>query len=76
MAFPSAADFQFADDADLDLSGLGISQISGDFADDLQNSFFFLGSFEEKGYICNSIKDYKYGKTDHKKYRTYKECGY
>ena len=39
MAFPSAADFQFADDADLDLSGLGISQISGDFADDLQNSF-------------------------------------
>ena len=62
MAFPSAADFQFADDAD--------------FADDLQNSCFFLGSFEEKGYICNSIKDYKYGKTDHKKYRTYKECGY
>ena len=29
LAFPSAADFQFADDADLDLSGLGISQISG-----------------------------------------------
>ena len=36
-----------ADDADLDLSGLGISQISGDFADDLQNSCFFLGGFEE-----------------------------
>ena len=48
----------------------------GYFADNLQNSFFFLGSFEEKGYICNSIKDYKYGKTDHKKYRAYKECGY
>ena len=38
----------FADDADLDLSGLGISQISGDLADDLQNSCFFLGRFEEK----------------------------
>ena len=48
LAFPSAADFQFADDADLDLLGLGISQISGDFADDLQNSFFFLGGLEKK----------------------------
>lgn len=37
----------FADDADLDLSGLGISQISGDFADNLQNFCFFLGGFEE-----------------------------
>lgn len=26
----------------------GISQISGDFADDLQNSFFFLGGLEKK----------------------------
>ena len=48
----------------------------GYFADNLQNFCFFLGSFEEKGYICNSIKDYKYGKTDYKKYRAYKECGY
>ena len=55
MAFPSAADFQFADDADLDLSGLGISQISGDFADDLQNSFFFLSRFEEKAYFCGKL---------------------
>ena len=38
----------FADDSDLDLFGLGISQISGDFADDLQNSFFFLGGLEKK----------------------------
>ena len=37
----------FADDADLDLLGLGIPQISGDFADDLQNSCFILGGFEE-----------------------------
>lgn len=44
-----------ADDADLDLLGLGISQISGDFADDLQNSFFFLGSFEEKVYFCGKL---------------------
>ena len=33
---------------DLDLLGLGISQISGDFADDLQNFCFFLGGFVEK----------------------------
>ena len=38
----------FADDADLDLFGLGIPQISGDFADDLQNFCFFLGGFEKK----------------------------
>ena len=38
LVFPSAADFQFADDADLDLFSLGISQISVDFADDLQIS--------------------------------------
>ena len=37
-----------ADFADLNLLGLGISQISGDFADDLQNSFFFLGGLEKK----------------------------
>ncbi|MCP9535538.1 hypothetical protein NNC58_12855 [Prevotella copri] len=37
-----------ADDADFDLFGLGILQISGDFADDLQNSFFFLGGLEKK----------------------------
>lgn len=37
----------FADDADLDLFSLGISQISVDFADDLQNFCFFLGGFEE-----------------------------
>ena len=44
-----------ADDADFDLFGLGISQISGDFADDLQNSFFFLGRFEEKAYFCGKL---------------------
>ena len=38
----------FADDADFDLFGLGISQISGDFADDLQNFCFFLGGLEKK----------------------------
>ena len=37
----------FADDADLDLFSLGISHISVDFADDLQNFCFFLGGFEE-----------------------------
>ena len=55
-----------ADDADLDLFGLGILQISGDFADDLQISFFFLGGFEEKAYFCGKVErlkgeDYEYG---------------
>ena len=37
-----------ADFTDIDLLGLGISQISGDFADDLQNFCFFLGGLEKK----------------------------
>ena len=45
---------------------LGISQISGDFADDLQNSCFILGGFEEKAYFCGKVErlkgeDYEYG---------------
>lgn len=56
----------FADDADLDLFGLGISQISEDFADNLQNFCFFLGGFEEKAYFCGKVErlkgeDYEYG---------------
>ena len=44
----------------------GISQISADFADNLQNSFFFLGGFEEKAYFCGKVErlkgeDYEYG---------------
>lgn len=38
----------FADDADLDLFGLGILQISGDFADDLQNSLLYSWWFRRK----------------------------
>ena len=41
----------FADDADLDLFGLGISQISEDFADDLQNSLLYSWWFRRKSVI-------------------------
>ena len=47
----------FADDADLDLSGLGISQISGDFADVLQNFCFFLGGFEKNLRHLRNLRD-------------------
>ena len=39
----------------LDLFGLGISQISGDFADNLQNFCFFLGGFNKKAYFCGKV---------------------
>ena len=59
LAFPSAADFQFADDADFDLFGLGICRFREILLMTCRILCFILGGFEEKAYFCGRSVKYR-----------------
>ena len=59
LAFPSAADFQFADDADFDLFGLGFCRFREILLMTCRILCFILGGFEEKAYFCGRSVKYR-----------------